>query len=199
MVTLKRYYVYTLSYPALMGGRVFYVGKGTKSRVFSHEQEAASGGCSVKCDVIRKIWDAGESVQKAIVYETPVEQDALIYEWFLINLVYGEENLANEAFAARARFPRVMKNDVSTTPTGLTEVSTLKRLRQRAGCTVFELAVQSEVSLSTINRMEYGSGVVTHLVAKQVLGVLSAKLGRKITIEDVEGLQVKGIKKNCMW
>jgi transcriptional regulator with XRE-family HTH domain len=69
-------------------------------------------------------------------------------------------------------------------------MSTLRDLREQAGLTAFVLAAQADVSLSTINRMERGDAV-TRLIAYKVLNTLSNRLGRKIDIGDVEGLNVK--------
>lgn len=69
-------------------------------------------------------------------------------------------------------------------------VSTMKELREEAGLTAFKLAQEAEVSLSTVNRMEYGHAPVTKRIANQVLSVLSQHLGRKVTIQDVKGLNV---------
>lgn len=70
-------------------------------------------------------------------------------------------------------------------------VSTFKQLREEAGLTVQALASEARVSLSTVNRMEYGTTQVTRRIAYQVLNVISSKIGRRITVEEVEGLQVK--------
>jgi DNA-binding XRE family transcriptional regulator len=70
-------------------------------------------------------------------------------------------------------------------------VSTFKQLREEAGLTVQALASEAGVSLSTVNRMEYGTTQVTRRIAYQVLNVISSKIGRRITIEEVKGLQVK--------
>lgn len=72
-------------------------------------------------------------------------------------------------------------------------MSSLKELRQRKGMTAFTLAVKSNVSLSTITRMESGDEkrAVSRLIANRVLTALSAELGEKITIEDVDGLKIK--------
>jgi DNA-binding XRE family transcriptional regulator len=70
-------------------------------------------------------------------------------------------------------------------------VPTLKELREEAGLTAFNLAAQADVSLSTINRMETGKEAVSRRIAYQVLNVLSNRLGRRITVEDVNGLNIK--------
>lgn len=71
-------------------------------------------------------------------------------------------------------------------------VATLRELRDEANMTVMELAVASSVSISTINRLELiNEPLVTRRKARKVLDALSAQLGRKISLESVEGLQVK--------
>ena len=70
-------------------------------------------------------------------------------------------------------------------------MSTFKQLREEAGLTVQSLASEAGVSLSTVNRMEYGTTSVTRRIAYQVLNVISSKIGKRITVEEVEGLQIK--------
>lgn len=93
----KRYYVYTLAYP---NGEVFYVGKGVGNRMYHHEVEAASTARVAyrnrkKLEVIREVWASGGQVQKSIVFETDVEEDAFMYEWALINMACTAERLTN--------------------------------------------------------------------------------------------------------
>ena len=98
------YYVYTLAWP---NGEVFYVGKGTGDRIDQHEHETELGYRTEKCDVIRQIWSDGGQVVKRKVYETTVERDAFLYEWSLINLVYGLENLTNQSSGHEQTSPAV--------------------------------------------------------------------------------------------
>jgi hypothetical protein len=86
-----KFYVYTLSRP-ITG--VFYVGKGCGPRVHAHEREAKQGHECYKCNVIRKVWREGGEIEKAIVYITDDEQDALDYERNLI-AHYGQMKLVN--------------------------------------------------------------------------------------------------------
>lgn len=92
-ITPQHFYVYTLTNS--LDGQVFYVGKGTGNRIDIHEAEARRGIQTYKCHFIRQIWEQGGKVIKEKVYETPVEQDAYIYEWCLVQLIYGEDSLAN--------------------------------------------------------------------------------------------------------
>lgn len=90
-VPSRRFYVYVLARP---DGRVFYVGKGQKDRIYQHDTEARSGHKCHKCNVIRKIWSTGDTVGRVIVYETDNEMAALDCEIFQI-AEYGRKNLTN--------------------------------------------------------------------------------------------------------
>lgn len=69
-------------------------------------------------------------------------------------------------------------------------MSRLRELREQAGLTVFELAGEAKVSISTVNRMERGDSV-TRTTAYKVLNVLSSRLGRRFETDDIEGLHIK--------
>jgi transcriptional regulator with XRE-family HTH domain len=66
----------------------------------------------------------------------------------------------------------------------------LRDLRIEARLTTVQLSTKSNVSLSSINRMERGKRAVKRLMATRVLYALSQELGRTIMIDDVEGLQI---------
>lgn len=91
MATIPRFYVYILARPS---GRPFYVGKGTRRRVFDHDAEARSGHQCHKCNVIRKIWKQGGEVQRYTVFTTDDQDEAYAYEAEMIALI-GRKNLAN--------------------------------------------------------------------------------------------------------
>jgi transcriptional regulator with XRE-family HTH domain len=91
----------------------------------------------------------------------------------------------------RKQFSDTIDTSLNIHESGVRSVSTFKQLREEAGLTVQALASEAGVSLSTVNRMEYGTAEVTRRIAYQVLNVISSKIGRRITIEEVEGLQVK--------
>ncbi len=91
MSTIPRFYVYILVRP---NGKVFYVGKGTKRRVWRHDDEARRGCECRKCRTIRKVWREGGEIQRYIVLTTDDEQEALQYEREMIAL-HGRENLCN--------------------------------------------------------------------------------------------------------
>lgn len=110
-VRSQQYYVYTYSYPApiVFGrgvvesspnirpgkfGRVFYVGKGYRHRIFYHENEASDGCDCRKCHVIREIWANGRTVELGVLMLTPDQDDAYIYERETIKKI-GIHNLVN--------------------------------------------------------------------------------------------------------
>jgi predicted transcriptional regulator len=70
-------------------------------------------------------------------------------------------------------------------------MATIRQMRRNAGLTAEDLAHLAGVSLSTITRIERGSPPVTRLTAGKVVRALSEYVKRDITIEDVEGLQIK--------
>lgn len=91
MTSIPRFYVYVLCRP---NGKPFYVGKGTRDRIFQHDAEARKGCDCHKCRVIRKIWRNGGEIQRYKVFTTDDEQEAFSYERELIAL-HGRKNLAN--------------------------------------------------------------------------------------------------------
>jgi hypothetical protein len=99
----KKYYVYTLSSPTV---GVFYVGKGTRGRMFIHEHDAAKGMLGPKYDTIRKIWQNGEQITKSIVYQSDYDQEASRVE---ITLIKDHSRIKPIANLAHAR-PIQIKN-----------------------------------------------------------------------------------------
>lgn len=72
------WYVYHLIDPR--DGLPFYVGKGCRGRILSHEQEAKKGRISPKCDRIRQIWALNLSVEKKKIKHFSCEQSAYDFE-----------------------------------------------------------------------------------------------------------------------
>lgn len=68
-------------------------------------------------------------------------------------------------------------------------MDTLDQLRKRAGLRVNELADLADISESSLRKMIRGEGISEVLVYK-VLRVLSERLGREITTEEVSGLTI---------
>lgn len=87
-----RFYVYELRDE---NGDVFYVGKGSGSRIDQHEQRARRGVNDHKCAKIRAIWSRGGEVQKVVVFETEDEGAAFDEEIRLIAF-YGRDKLTNK-------------------------------------------------------------------------------------------------------
>ena len=83
---LNGFYVYALVDPR--NDKVFYVGKGTGNRVFSHEIESGKSRESEKKKLqhIREIENCGYSVRRLIINWGLTENEAFIAEATLINL-----------------------------------------------------------------------------------------------------------------
>jgi len=67
---------------------------------------------------------------------------------------------------------------------------TLREIRGKNYISRKALAKESGVSESTIIRMEEGEKHTTEDVATRVLEALSAKIGERITIDNVDGLKI---------
>lgn len=92
-------YVYHLQYPESMGGSIFYIGKGTKRRIYEHETEARSTrkvfSNPYKIRIIRQIWRQGEQFVKAKIAEFISDEEAYLFEFALIFFMQGYGNLTN--------------------------------------------------------------------------------------------------------
>ena len=113
-----RYYVYLLMYPNVpevfgrRAGTVFYVGKGTGTRVDQHERETRSllGRNNLmkmrhKHKVILEIWDSGYQVMQMILGRTDDEEAAYMAESHYINL-HGLARLTNATYGRRPKAKR---------------------------------------------------------------------------------------------
>lgn len=85
LVSLGDYYVYGLIDPR--SKQIFYIGKGTKNRVFEHEKESLdSPDCeNMKLKTIAEIKNAGLEVEKIIINSNLTEEEAFAAEASLIN------------------------------------------------------------------------------------------------------------------
>lgn len=81
LLSLGDYYVYGLIDPRTK--QIFYIGKGTKNRVFEHEKESLGSPNSekLKLKTIADIKNAGlklnQSAQNSITYLYPLEKDKI--------------------------------------------------------------------------------------------------------------------------
>lgn len=97
----KRYYVYALSDPK--DDTVFYIGKGTQNRVFSHERDAREieGNESEKIKKIREIQNRKDpnqnQVKREIISSCLTEKEAFIAESVLIEALkhFSKTDLKN--------------------------------------------------------------------------------------------------------
>lgn len=85
LLSLGDYYVYGLIDPRTK--QIFYIGKGTKNRVFEHEKESLGTPNSekLKLKTIADIKDAGLEVEKIIINSNLTEEEAFAAEASLIN------------------------------------------------------------------------------------------------------------------
>lgn len=85
LLSLGDYYVYGLIDPR--SKQIFYIGKGTKNRVFEHEKESLCSPDSekLKLKTIADIKDAGLEVEKIIINSNLTEEEAFVAEASLIN------------------------------------------------------------------------------------------------------------------
>lgn len=77
--TAKRFYVYALSLTDTMS-QIFYIGKGQRTRLYSHSTEAERGHLCPKCSVIRYAYAAHHRFWWSILSETDDEGEALWQE-----------------------------------------------------------------------------------------------------------------------
>ncbi len=95
---LNGFYVYALIDPR--DDRVFYIGKGTGNRVFSHEYESGKSRNSEKQKLLRiqEIENSGHYVKRLIINWDLTENEAFVAEASLINLLkyLGDTQLTND-------------------------------------------------------------------------------------------------------
>ena len=85
LLSLGDFYVYGLIDPR--NKQIFYIGKGTKNRVFEHERESLSNPDSekLKLRTILEIKNSGFEVEKIIINSNLTENEAFAAEASLIN------------------------------------------------------------------------------------------------------------------
>ena len=97
MISLGDYYVYGLVDPR--DGQFFYIGKGTKNRIFEHERESMDSPQSdkLKLKIIADIKNDGLNVEKIIINDNLSESEAYAAEAALINAFnyVGKKQLTN--------------------------------------------------------------------------------------------------------
>jgi len=124
---LNGYYVYALIDPRT--DKVFYIGKGTKDRVFNHEIESNKSPDSekLKLQTISSIEKAGKNVKRVIINWGLTESEAFAAEASLINLLkftseiklsnivaghHAHESLTVEDFELRYGAEHLKKEDI---------------------------------------------------------------------------------------
>lgn len=87
----KEFYVYALVDPR--DNQIFYIGKGTKNRVFNHVDKAIDNidKKTAKLDLIREIKKSGNEVLQYIIRSSLSEKEALFLESALIDTLSFEK------------------------------------------------------------------------------------------------------------
>jgi len=91
---IEKYYVYSLDDPRT--GKPFYIGKGSKNRMYDHEKEVKLKPNHPKCQKIKEIVDSGHKVVYRKIKYFADEVKAYEYEAKIIKQI-GKENLTNIA------------------------------------------------------------------------------------------------------
>jgi DNA-binding transcriptional regulator YiaG len=72
----------------------------------------------------------------------------------------------------------------------MTSMATLKQLREQTGLTVSELARRANIDYRTAKKADE-NGPVFRIKALALLKVINQELGTKLTIEDIDELEVQ--------
>lgn len=172
------YYVYLLRDPR--DGQVFYIGKGTRNRVFAHARAAVEDReGNERLDRIREIIASGHSVEPELLRHGLIEKEAFEVESALIDYI-GREELANvvQGHHADAR-GRMRVSEVIATyraePVQITEPSlliTVNRLYERniAPERLYEITRGNWVLGERRNKAKFGIAVFRGLV-RQVYSI----------------------------
>lgn len=182
------YYTYSLAYP---DETIFYIGKGSYGRMYDHEREARQGSRSKKCSIIREIWNQGGQVLKRKLYETDCEEDALLYETALITLMNATGMLSNVFDGGWFVENGPRKKRLATSGDFLVFVCAEKFqiLRGEAQLSLNKLSRASDVDFRTVHNAENGKPI-RDVSASKLVSALSKKIGRKITVKDIEDLKI---------
>lgn len=117
-----KWYVYELCDPDTEVA--FYVGKGSGSRMYSHERESAKGVSSKKCNKIRSLIESKGRIHLRQVAFFKDEQDAYDFETDCI-ASYGLKNLTNIMPGGQVAFERrhvERKERADQAPMSMTQV-----------------------------------------------------------------------------
>jgi hypothetical protein len=127
----KDWYTYLLRYPKDYGELsdiVFYIGKGTRNRVFDHLHEARKGQGTKNACIIRDVWAQGKQIQVEIPLQSDDPSDALQYEWACLCHIHASKHLTNFKDAAHIRDRDVSTNDLWVESLEWSEVPTEETL-----------------------------------------------------------------------
>ena len=173
LLSLGDYYVYGLIDPR--NKQIFYIGKGTKNRVFEHEKESKGSSESekLKLKTISEIKDAGLEVHKIIINSNLTEEEAFAAEASLINAFN---------YVSDARLTNIVAGHHSTEALSVDEYE-----RINGAVELEEKDIKHRILVIKINRL-YQRGMDEKVLYDAVRGVWRASKEKVKKIEYVFGV-----------
>lgn len=173
LILLGDYYVYGLVDPR--NRQIFYIGKGTKNRVFEHEKESLSNPDSERLKVKRilEINAAGFDVEKVIINSGLTEEEAFAAEASLINAFN---------YISETRLTNVVAGHHSSEALSVEEFE-----RINGAYELEEKDIKHRILVIKINRL-YQKGIDDKALYDAVRGVWRVSKERVKTIEYVFGV-----------
>lgn len=171
--SLGDYYVYALIDPR--NKQIFYIGKGTKNRIFEHEKESKYSPESkkLKLKTISEIKDAGFKVEKIIINSKLTEKEAFAAEASLINAFN---------YVSDAGLTNIVAGHHSTEALSVEEYE-----RINGAVELEEKDIKHRILVIKINRL-YHSGIDDDELYDAVRGVWKVSKEKVQTIEYVFGV-----------
>lgn len=173
LLSLGDYYVYGLIDPRTK--QIFYIGKGTKNRVFEHEKESLGSPDSekLKLKTITDIKDAGLEVEKIIINSNLTEEEAFAAEASLINAFN---------YVSDAGLTNIVAGHHSAEALSVDEYE-----RINGAAPLEEKDIRHKILVIKINRL-YQSGMDEKVLYDAVRGVWRASKEKVKTVEYVFGV-----------
>ena len=173
LLSLGEFYVYALIDPR--SNAIFYIGKGTKNRVFGHEKESLISPDSEKSklQIISEIHAAGLEVKKIIINSNLTEAQAFAAEASLINAF----NYVNDI-----KLTNIVSGHHSS------EALTVEEFERINGATeLTKQDIKHHIMVIKINQL-YQRGMAEKILYNSVRGIWRASKERVNTVEYVFGV-----------
>ncbi|WP_239467660.1 LEM-3-like GIY-YIG domain-containing protein [Enterococcus cecorum] len=173
LLSLGEFYVYALIDPR--SNAIFYIGKGTKNRVFEHEKESLTSPDSEKSklQIISEIHAVGLEVKKIIINSNLTEDQAFAAEASLINAF----NYVNDI-----KLTNIVSGHYSS---GALTVEEFEQIYGAIELT--EQEIKHHIMVVKINQL-YQRGMAEKILYNSVRGIWRASKERVKTVEYVFGV-----------